>query len=305
MTKKHQSKAPAPAKVQQTLSSFFKPKSAELAAPTATAPRSTTTQRRVPLRTNNDNDHHSDADVSDTKSHVSKRPLSPDTRSSSSSAPLSPSKRNRPDSDDVSPFFGAPAPETPKTPKTAAKMTQFAFSPQKANDNASTDARLEEKRQRHDQFVAKFGDPNGSTLANKRRAPRILEDEEDEEGAEGDENEKGAEGGKNEYDGDADYMDVDEDERLVRTFKKLRSDYSTSAKATAIATASSSAKKRTLGKASKADQNKYTPLEKQYMEIKAQYPDTLLVVEVGYKFKFFDEDARVCLIIHSFFLIRV
>ncbi|RUS16472.1 hypothetical protein BC937DRAFT_91165 [Endogone sp. FLAS-F59071] len=294
MTKKHQSKAPAPAKVQQTLSSFFKPKSTEPAAPATTAPRSTTTKRRVPLRTdddNDDNDHHSD--VPNTKSHATKRPLSPDTRSFGSSAPLSPSKRTRSDSDGVSSFFGAPAPETPKTPKTETKMTQFVFSPQKANDSAAADARLEEKRQRHDQFVAKFGDPNGSTLANKRRAPKILEDEEDEEGAEGGENEEGAEAGKNEDDDDADNMDVDDDERLVRTFKKLRSDYSAPTKATAVATALSSTKKRSVGRASKADQNKYTPLEKQYMEIKAQYPDTLLVVEVGYKFKFFDEDARI------------
>ncbi|CAG8607559.1 5563_t:CDS:10, partial [Paraglomus occultum] len=37
----------------------------------------------------------------------------------------------------------------------------------------------------------------------------------------------------------------------------------------------------------------YTPLEKQYLAIKREYPDTLLIVEVGYKFKFFDKDAVV------------
>lgn len=40
-------------------------------------------------------------------------------------------------------------------------------------------------------------------------------------------------------------------------------------------------------------QKDYTPLELQYMEIKKQYPDTILFVEVGYKYKFFGEDAEV------------
>ncbi|RMD43921.1 hypothetical protein DV735_g1194, partial [Chaetothyriales sp. CBS 134920] len=38
---------------------------------------------------------------------------------------------------------------------------------------------------------------------------------------------------------------------------------------------------------------KLTPMEKQIIEIKSQHTDTLLVVEVGYKYRFFGEDARV------------
>ena len=38
--------------------------------------------------------------------------------------------------------------------------------------------------------------------------------------------------------------------------------------------------------------NKLTPMEKQFLEIKRKHLDTILVVEVGYKFKFFGEDAR-------------
>jgi DNA mismatch repair protein MSH3 len=38
---------------------------------------------------------------------------------------------------------------------------------------------------------------------------------------------------------------------------------------------------------------KLTPLERQYVEIKKKYPNTLLLIEVGYKFRFFGEDARV------------
>ncbi|KAK5100766.1 Mismatch repair protein msh3 [Exophiala xenobiotica] len=38
---------------------------------------------------------------------------------------------------------------------------------------------------------------------------------------------------------------------------------------------------------------KLTPMEKQVIDIKQAYKDTLLVVEVGYKFKFWGEDARI------------
>lgn len=38
---------------------------------------------------------------------------------------------------------------------------------------------------------------------------------------------------------------------------------------------------------------KYTPLEQQVVELKAKHPDVLLMVEVGYKFRFFGDDAEV------------
>ncbi|XP_024989642.1 DNA mismatch repair protein MSH3 isoform X5 [Cynara cardunculus var. scolymus] len=37
---------------------------------------------------------------------------------------------------------------------------------------------------------------------------------------------------------------------------------------------------------------KYTPLEQQVVELKAKYKDVLLMVEVGYKFRFFGQDAE-------------
>ncbi|KAJ3189335.1 Mismatch repair protein msh3 [Gaertneriomyces sp. JEL0708] len=39
--------------------------------------------------------------------------------------------------------------------------------------------------------------------------------------------------------------------------------------------------------------SKYTPLEQQYLDIKGQNPDCLLIVEVGYKFRFFEDDAKI------------
>ncbi|GAY41192.1 hypothetical protein CUMW_057550 [Citrus unshiu] len=38
---------------------------------------------------------------------------------------------------------------------------------------------------------------------------------------------------------------------------------------------------------------KYTPLEQQVVELKTKYPDVLLMIEVGYKFRFFGEDAEM------------
>ncbi|KAJ1959158.1 Mismatch repair protein msh3 [Dispira parvispora] len=36
----------------------------------------------------------------------------------------------------------------------------------------------------------------------------------------------------------------------------------------------------------------YTPLEQQYLALKARYPSCILAMEVGYKYRFFDDDAR-------------
>jgi DNA mismatch repair protein MSH3 len=46
------------------------------------------------------------------------------------------------------------------------------------------------------------------------------------------------------------------------------------------------------GAATKKTAPKLTPMELQYLEIKRKHLDTVIVMEVGYKFKFFGEDAR-------------
>ncbi|XP_015878076.3 DNA mismatch repair protein MSH3 [Ziziphus jujuba] len=38
---------------------------------------------------------------------------------------------------------------------------------------------------------------------------------------------------------------------------------------------------------------KYTPLEQQVVDLKEKYPDVILMVEVGYKYRFFGEDAEI------------
>ena len=49
----------------------------------------------------------------------------------------------------------------------------------------------------------------------------------------------------------------------------------------------------TKGKGAKKAGSKLTPMEKQVIEIKRQHMNTVLVIEVGYKFRFFGEDARI------------
>ncbi|KAI4254926.1 MAG: hypothetical protein LQ352_002823 [Teloschistes flavicans] len=46
------------------------------------------------------------------------------------------------------------------------------------------------------------------------------------------------------------------------------------------------------GTVAKKSASKLTPMERQILEIKRNHMDTLLIIEVGYKFKFFGEDAR-------------
>ncbi len=47
------------------------------------------------------------------------------------------------------------------------------------------------------------------------------------------------------------------------------------------------------GATAKKSASKLTPMEKQFLDIKLKHLDTLMVMEVGYKFKFLGEDARV------------
>ena len=44
---------------------------------------------------------------------------------------------------------------------------------------------------------------------------------------------------------------------------------------------------------SQARTSKLTPLEKQYVDLKCNHPDAILLLEVGYKYQFFDEDAFI------------
>ena len=47
------------------------------------------------------------------------------------------------------------------------------------------------------------------------------------------------------------------------------------------------------GKSGCGSKKTYTPLEQQFLAIKAKHPDTILLVECGYRYRFFGEDAEV------------
>ncbi|KAI5294816.1 Mismatch repair protein msh3 [Ascosphaera acerosa] len=53
------------------------------------------------------------------------------------------------------------------------------------------------------------------------------------------------------------------------------------------------AKARGSGAGGARKKGQLTPLERQVIDIKKAHPDTILVIEVGYKFRFFGEDARI------------
>ena len=53
------------------------------------------------------------------------------------------------------------------------------------------------------------------------------------------------------------------------------------------------ASKGRKGVTAKKGASKLTPMEKQFLEIKRKHMDTLMVMEVGYKYKFWGEDARI------------
>lgn len=57
------------------------------------------------------------------------------------------------------------------------------------------------------------------------------------------------------------------------------------------AAAVSSSRRKGKGKAAAAGGVKLTPMEQQVSDLKAQHPGVLLLVECGYRYRFFDEDA--------------
>ena len=131
--------------------------------------------------------------------------------------------------------------------------------PEAGKEGSEDEAVKRRKEKLHKQFVERLGQPNSLSVArrgsshNTELAAQLDDDAEVEEDEEGDENGK----------------DVPQ----------------------VINTKTNRAGRSIPG--SKRGVHKLTPLEKQVLEIKRNQPDTLLIVEVGYKFRFFGEDARI------------
>lgn len=100
-------------------------------------------------------------------------------------------------------------------------------------------------------------------------------------------------------DGGAIVRDVELSKRFVRKLGRLEKDgfftprvqNAEGAAAGAVAGAAAANGGGGVGKRA-ATRVKYTPLEEQVVAIKRKNPDTVLLVEVGYKFRFFGEDAE-------------
>jgi len=136
------------------------------------------------------------------------------------------------------------------------KTSQFAYSPsqEQTSSTAAVDPEYaKQKTKLREKFIQKLGKPNSMDEITRARGAAVGDDG-------GDEGEDGGEG-------------TEEEEEMPKPKGK-----------------------KTQGKASSAPKkgkSKLTPLEKQVVDIKMQYPDTILVVEVGYKYRFFGEDARI------------
>ncbi|KAI9809749.1 MAG: Mismatch repair protein msh3 [Sarcosagium campestre] len=177
------------------------------------------------------------------------------------------SKRRRTDTEHLSKSSTKPYSSTSDSSPIRSGTSRYIFqassqardeAPETPQTNAE-DENVDKRRELedlHQRFVKKLGRPD-SFIELKRR--RYQGRDEDVGGVEGTENADGED-------------DDDQDEDLRD---------------------GSSAKKGPKQSGGKRANRKLTPLELQVLDIKRKHMDTLLVVEVGYKFRFFGEDARI------------
>ena len=151
-----------------------------------------------------------------------------------------------------------PPPESPQT----ARYKYMPTSPAKDDENI-TPEQIARRKSLHEKFVAKLGTPD--SIASVRRPSN------NDTAVEGDEEEE--------------HQEEEEDEEAPAV-KELRGRYAAKGGKKAISST----------KAKGESTTKFTPLERQFVELKKQYPDTLLLIEVGYKFRFFGDDAKVCVL---------
>jgi DNA mismatch repair protein MSH3 len=219
-------------KKQQSLTSFFTPKSAN--PPLATREKS----------------------QAETTIEPRKRPLEEDA-DKGNNGPDKTAKRPKADEEGVirsslhTPAKTTTAPAT-LAPKSSSRTERYLYDGSSSQadmavDEEDEDAATQRKKQElHNKFVKKLGHPDSMLRRRNWQSEAdtsAAADEEDGEGAE-----------------------EDEDERPPLP-------------------------KKTKGGA--RANKKLTPLEIQFLDIKRKHMDTVLIVEVGYKFRFLGEDARI------------
>ncbi|KAL0938694.1 MutS domain V [Colletotrichum truncatum] len=235
-------KSKPPEKQQQSLTSFFKPKTVNGLAAAFQKSQS-----------------ESKASPSKSPETPRKRPLEEDA-DKGNNGPEKASKRTKADTDknqdvpnaEKSSSFSAEGKQTNREPKAGTAVSgsrtgRFVYS---QTSDGNIEDLLEDdpvtkrtKEELHKKFVKKLGHPD-SMLWRRRR-------EDDNEAGDGD---------------DGAGEDDEEDEAPPPTKAKKGG-----------------------ARASK----KLTPMEIQFLDIKRKHLDTVLIVEVGYKFRFFGEDARI------------
>ena len=273
------SSKPASAKKQQSISTFFA-KTTSPKNPTAltSIPSS---QRAVANDQSETSDslflppaHHDEPSPDDqSRPHTPKRTLDEDSGDNDGHGQireLPPNKRPRPsiDSGGSSLAIHASRRSSPngtksavtvanvgKKPPQETRASRYAFSssPILNEDDLEDDEARRRKERLHKEFVKKLGRPD-SISEIKRRNWQIAEDT--------------ADGQMNLE--DAEYAEDIEEEPSVKSMTKSKK-----------------------GAAAKKGGSKLTPMEKQYLDIKTKHLDTILIYEVGYKFKFFGQDASI------------
>ena len=275
----HKSSQPVSAKKQQSISTFF----AKTAAPTIpTASASVPSpQKTVASDQSETSDslflspiHHDEPSPDDrSRSHTPKRAVDEDGRNREGygqNGELPPNKRPRRsiDSGDSSLAIHADRRSSSNGAKPATiaahvgqklpretRASRYAYSGSPIPDDADLEGEevRERKERLHKEFVKKLGRPD-SMSEIKRRNWHTTEDTVDSQM-----NPEDAE--------DAGEIEEQQPEKPMSKSKK--------------------------GAAAKKGGTKLTPMEKQYLDIKRKHLDTIIIYEVGYKFKFFGQDASI------------
>ncbi|KAF9115554.1 Mismatch repair protein msh3 [Mortierella sp. AM989] len=287
--------------VQKTLLSFFKPKAEASSAPAAsqsTSPASI--QSSLPSKRKQNNLSPSSEKILQRKRRAREssiensipqkdEPLFPPEFTNNikrfAHAPPSPPPFLPPSAEsslDSGAVTSVPAKLHAKAPGTA--LSHFGYKAHDANTDQS-DARAmdvdypQSNGERRERFIKKFGGVATTEVTQKtdghqqvRGRRRLIISESDEEDGEDvkDRSEPERQGVSNHAD-----LIEGEQQRHARQSSKTNT-------VSSRLVSSQKPTKRTL-----------TPLEKQFVEIKDQYPDVILCIEVGYKFRFFGEDAEI------------
>ncbi|QDS67421.1 Mismatch repair protein msh3 [Venturia effusa] len=235
------------AKKQQSISSFFTPKSTGVALPKPSPPSVSEPASSAPLFVK---PNENDPDPQTFMSNGTKRLLQTENSDLENRCRNPKRTRRAPDTDNTPlqrmnaepQSLGAGPPSSKRTSKYL-----FSSSPLLTDDVAQGQPDFEQRRKAtlHQQFVQKLGRPD--SIAELRRKDQVLSEDVS--------------------------VEVEEDEEQNEEEPPL--------------------KKITNMKRGGARANgKLTPMEQQYLDIKRKHLDTVILYEVGYKFRFFGEDAR-------------